>query len=215
MALPPTAPAFVADDIIRPIVPSPPPKPEPKPEPEPDLETGEKPPPTAEPPFASTVDRSDWQILPRFFQEYSALCGPFTVDACSDPKGLNAMVENFWTEKYDFCKQDWAGNNAWANFLFHLIYPGNSWSARLHLLTPPPTLLLCLWRTATWWPLVEKHFQVVDYLPPLLRGVHSLTAASRRRLPHDGTYPLAGGCHSLPPWSSRLPAATTDRRPVL
>jgi hypothetical protein len=172
MALPPTAPAFVADDIIRPIVPSPPPKPEPKPEPEPDLETGEKPPPTAEPPFASTVDRSDWQILPRFFQEYSALCGPFTVDACSDPKGLNAMVENFWTEKYDFCKQDWAGNNAWANFLFHLIYPGLSQFLECKA-APPDT-------TADTFVVLVAHCDLVASGGEALPGGRLLTPPSPR-----------------------------------
>lgn len=52
---------------------------------------------TFDAPLAETVDKSDWQIFPRLLTKYNNLYEPFTVDACADQKGMNAMVENLWT----------------------------------------------------------------------------------------------------------------------
>ena len=65
------------------------------------------------------MDGSVWQILPRYFSNYNAVYGPYTLDACADKLGLNAMVSTYWNPKEDCCKVDWAGHNAWANAPFH------------------------------------------------------------------------------------------------
>lgn len=115
------------------------------------------------------MNRSDWQILPRHFSNYNAAYGPYTLDACADKLGLNAMVSTYWTAKEDCCKMDWAGHNAWANPPFHLA--GEVLQRFLTCKRSRPedtaaTFVLPVWKTASWWRLLEDNFRVVDYYPP-------------------------------------------------
>lgn len=115
------------------------------------------------------MDRSDWQILPRHFSNYNAAYGPYTLDACADNLGLNAMVSTYWTAKEDCCKMDWAGHNAWANPPLHLA--GEVLQRFLTCKRSRPedtaaTFVLPVWKTASWWRLLEDNFRVVDYYPP-------------------------------------------------
>lgn len=52
------------------------------------------------------MDKSDWQILPRHFHCYNTMYGPYTLDACADKLGMNAMVSTYRTSKEDCCMMD-------------------------------------------------------------------------------------------------------------
>ena len=41
-------------------------------------------------------DRTDWRFHPKEHAEYAAIYGPFTVDACADPAGENAVAKKFY-----------------------------------------------------------------------------------------------------------------------
>ena len=72
---------------------------------------------------ADQQDKSDWQILPRVFKPLDLEFGPFTLDACADRAGTNAMVDVWWSSLDDCTKMEWGGHNAWCNPPFHMVEP--------------------------------------------------------------------------------------------
>ena len=62
----------------------------------------------------------NWQVYHRVYAHYNGLLGLFTLDACADVHGRNAMHPAFWTIEQDCRQQDWAGHNAWAHPPVHI-----------------------------------------------------------------------------------------------
>ena len=58
-------------------------------------------------------DRTDWRFHPKEHAEYAAIYGPFTVDACADPAGENAVAKKFYHSQNSFLKANVEGENVW------------------------------------------------------------------------------------------------------
>ena len=122
-----------------------------------------------EPPVKSRyVDKSDWQILPKFFHKYNTQYGPFSIDACADKQGRNAMVPRFWSIQDDCRKADWCHENAWANPPFHIVQDMMEQFLACKRLFPNDTsavMMVPAQKEQPWWRSVEKHFLLADYYP--------------------------------------------------
>ena len=115
------------------------------------------------------VHSSEWQILPRIFNDLNSKYGPYTIDACSDKLGRNSMVNTFWSQNQDCRTQDWSGHNAWAFPPVHLIAPALEQflaCKRSSPLNTSATFVLPAWDYARWFqPHVQKFFTLVHYFP--------------------------------------------------
>ena len=114
-------------------------------------------------------DKSDWQFLPRLFMGLNSEFGPYTVDACADLAGTNALVPLFWTEKDDCTKMFWGGHNAWCNPPFHMaqavldqFLEGKKSSPQ----NTSATFVVPAWVGSVWWKTLIDHFRIVRYYPP-------------------------------------------------
>lgn len=79
------------------------------------------------------------------------------------------MVESYWTARDDCRVQDWAHKDIWANLPFHLVEEGIDRFLECKERSPfhtTATMVVPVRRNATWWPTVEQHFRILDYLPP-------------------------------------------------
>ena len=57
-------------------------------------------------------EKQNWTLRFDEFKIWDQKLGPFTVDACCDPSGRNALVKTFWD---DCLAEDWAGHVVWCN----------------------------------------------------------------------------------------------------
>lgn len=91
------------------------------------------------------------------------------MDACSDPAGFNAMVDNHWSKVEDCTKAEWGGHNAWCNPPFHQVEPVIQRFLECKRKSPQATsatFVLPAWVGSAWWSLVTANFRVVEYFPP-------------------------------------------------
>eukprot|EP00873_Tetraselmis_striata_P023464 jgi/Tetstr1/443728/TSEL_003258.t1 len=59
------------------------------------------------------IDDKGWRLLVAFFREMEAACGPFDVDACSDPLGRISFCRAFWSAIDSCLAHDWAGRRVY------------------------------------------------------------------------------------------------------
>ena len=60
-------------------------------------------------------DTTDWQFDAELFRSYNLLYGPFSVDACSDDAGYNALCPSYWCAGDSCLQHSWAGKSVWCN----------------------------------------------------------------------------------------------------
>ena len=95
--------------------------------------------------------------------------GPFSLDACADRAGTNAMVERYWSSLQDCTKQDWGGHNAWCNPPFHMVEPVLRRFLDCKRRSPTntsATFIIPGWVGASWWSLIVDSCRFVRYYPP-------------------------------------------------
>ncbi len=109
---------------------------------------------------------ANWQLYPRIFARYNRELGPFTLDACADVHGRNAMLPTYWTAEHDCRKQDWAGHNAWAHPPGHVIQEALQQFLQCKQRMPQDTagtFLLQYQPSAAWWAIMRSNFCLIDY----------------------------------------------------
>ena len=135
---------------------------------------------TAADTFSKLKEGCDWKLDPQWFGVLDTRWGPHTVDRFAS--SLNAQCPRFnalyhcpGVEAVDCFAQQWQGENNWCNPPFGLM--GRLWSL-LREQRVEATVIMPVWRSATWWPLVCVNGfwspAVVDVLP-LPRGRHLFT----------------------------------------
>ena len=108
----------------------------------------------------------NWQVYPRVYAHYNGLLGPFTLDACADVHGRNAMHPTYWTAEQDCRRQDWARHNAWAHPPMHIIPEVLQQFLQCKERKPhetAETFLLPHQPSASWWATVRDNFSLTGY----------------------------------------------------
>jgi hypothetical protein len=106
----------------------------------------------------------DWMLDRHVFQFIESKWGPFEVDACADPQGLNAQLPFYWSIEDSCLGHDWAGKSIYCNPPFNEIQPILEHAIVCFRKDPLATVVLFIlpeWRNAEWYTLVEEHMQVV------------------------------------------------------
>ena len=102
-------------------------------------------------------DEGDWMMDERLYRRLSSLCGPFDVDACSDPLGHNAFCCRFWSALDSCLEHDWAELLVWCNPPFSEAEPILRHFWRCFHGCPERTaavFILPVWTSASWWRFV-------------------------------------------------------------
>ena len=103
-------------------------------------------------------DRTDWRFHPKEHAEYAAIYGPFTVDACVDPAGENAVAKKFYHSQNSFLKANVEGENVWLNvpfrragkFLRHYLECKEKAPAQTSAV-----IVLPKWENKPWWQMTQ------------------------------------------------------------
>ena len=103
-------------------------------------------------------DRTDWRFHPKEHAEYAAIYGPFTVDACADPAGENAVAKKFYHSQNSFLKANVEGENVWLNvpfrragkFLRHYLECKERAPAQTSAV-----IVLPKWENKPWWQMTQ------------------------------------------------------------
>ena len=127
--------------------------------------------------FSKLKEGCDWKLDPQWFRVLDARWGPHTVDRFASSANaqcprFNALYHCPGVEAVDCFTQDWKGENNWCNPPFGLVARLWSFMREQGIVA---TVIIPVWRSATWWPLVcmggAWSPAVVDVLP-LQRGRH-------------------------------------------
>ncbi len=112
------------------------------------------------------MDDQDWQFSPAEFERISRMVGGFTLDAACDVEGRNGFCVQFCSMRDSFEHKTLTGQRVWANFPFRHLE-----KLLLHYFEQKesdPSIMGCfvvpVWRSASWWPLVEK-LEVLAHYP--------------------------------------------------
>ena len=109
------------------------------------------------------------QIHPHLFKSYNDRYGPFEIDACCDPHGLNAQLPAYWTTETDCTKQDWAHKRIYAHPDHDQVLPTLKRYLECFATSPNDTSALFVvpdFPEADWWSLLaQPHFALVGYYP--------------------------------------------------
>ena len=106
-------------------------------------------------------DTQDWQFDVAEFNLLNAEVGPLTVDGCADTQGFNAQLPKFYSKHDSVLQADLAGERVWLNppfeeeFICQLLLH----YAKCKQSAPSSTcavIVLPAWRSAAWWPLVDR-----------------------------------------------------------
>ena len=112
-------------------------------------------------------DDQDWRLSPRVFSALSTAWGPFEVDACSDPLGLNSHCPVFWSAANSCLDHSWGGRHVYCNPPFAAIGDVLRHFQRCFAAAPTTTsavFVLPVWPSESWWRLLAGA-AVVAYFP--------------------------------------------------
>ena len=118
---------------------------------------------------AERQDKCDWMIKSSIFSQYMAQYGPYTVDACADPNGDNALLPRFWSDQDSCITADWSRENTWCNPPFHKVESILQQYMKCKANNPnktSATFVVPMWTTAPWWQTIQEKFRIVEYFPP-------------------------------------------------
>ena len=118
-------------------------------------------------------DRTDWMLNRRAFQRLEQRWGPFTIDAFATR--LNHLVPRYisWQADpgatfVDALQQNFARERAWANPPFNLIL---RFLARIKRQRATATIVVPVWPTQEWWPLLGEMLVDTPVLLPQQRDL--------------------------------------------
>ena len=103
-------------------------------------------------------DRTDWRFHPKEHAEYAAIYGPFTVDACANPAGENAVAKKFYHSQNSFLKANVEGENVWLNVPFRRAGKFLRHYLECKERTPAQTsavIVLPKWENKPWWQMTQ------------------------------------------------------------
>ena len=115
----------------------------------------------------SRIDRDDKMLDPIEFAQLDREFGPFTVDMCCDPDGLNSHCRRFHSKANSALDANFCKEVVWANVPFSNPKPFIEKFVQDFEKSPETTsglFILPQWKGAAWWPLV-KHWRVVKEWP--------------------------------------------------
>jgi hypothetical protein len=103
-------------------------------------------------------DHSDWKLNPRLFRAVSARWGPFSVDLFASR--ANSQLHRYFSYKpdgeqvaVDAFLQDWSRERPYGNPPFAVI---GRVCQKVAESKNTVTLIVPLWRTAAWWPMLLR-----------------------------------------------------------
>eukprot|EP00873_Tetraselmis_striata_P039290 jgi/Tetstr1/459554/TSEL_004919.t1 len=111
------------------------------------------------------VDDQDWRLLGDIFRALEAACGPFDIDACSDPLGSNSFFPAFWSAIDSCLTHDWTGHRVYCNPPFAAMRDilRHFWACYATASSSTAGIfVLPVWAAAPWWRLTGGA-QVIAY----------------------------------------------------